>query len=121
MARTTEAAVKLTIDTTLSTAQIDAFIADASAIVDDISSADSTIGTAKLTLIEKYLAAHFVTLRDPRLKGQKVGDTTDTLQRDPEVSEYLKAAIALDPTGTIRDAFDDEKVQFRFRVGTGYA
>jgi hypothetical protein len=121
MARTTEAAVRLAIDTDLTSDQVLAFIDDASTFVDDIASADTTISSAKLTLIEKYLAAHFVTLRDPRLKASKIGDTSDTFQRDDEVSEYLKAAIALDPTGTIDDAFDDERNKFRFRVGTGYA
>lgn len=121
MARTTEAAVTLAIDTSLTTAQINAFIDDASAFVDSIAAADSTIPAAKLTLIEKYLASHFITMRDPRLKASKVGDAADTFQRDGEVSEYLKAAMALDPTNLIRDAFDDEKRSFRFKVGTGYA
>lgn len=121
MARTTEAAVKLAIDTDLASAQITAFIDDASAVVDDIASADTTITSAKLTLIEKYLACHFVTLRDPRLRSSKVGDTTDTFQRDTQVTEYLQAAMALDPTGTVRATFDADKAPFRFRAGTGYA
>lgn len=121
MARTNEAAVALAIDSDLTSAQIVAFIDDASAFVDAIAAADATVTAARLTLIEKYLACHFVTLRDPRSKTAKLGDTADTLQRDPEVTEYLKAAMALDPTNTIRGAFDDETREFRYRVGAGYA
>ena len=120
MARTTESAVALAIDTDLSSAQITAFIDDASAFVDIIAAADSTIAAARLALIEKYLACHFVTLRDPRVKAALIADTSDTYQRDGEVTEYLKAAIALDPTHTIRDAFDDDKIGFRHKIGTGY-
>lgn len=121
MARTTEAAVALAIDTSLTSPQVAAFINDASAVVDDIASKDSTISAAKLTLIEKYLACHFITMRDPRLKTTKVGNTNDRFQRDDEVSEYLKAAMALDPTNTIRDAFDDTGVAFRAKIGAGFA
>lgn len=120
MARTTEAAVTLAIDTTLTTPQIEAFIDDASAVVDDIAAADTTITTAKLTLIEKYLACHFVTLRDPRIRSGEFGDTSETYQRDTKVTEYLKAAMGLDPTGIIRGQFMDAK-PFKFRAGAGYA
>jgi len=121
MARTTLTAVQLAIDTSLEDDQVEAFIDDASAFVDDIAAKDATITSAKLTLIEKYLACHLVTLRDPRLKTEKYGDTSETYQRDGEVTEYLKAAMALDPTHTIRDAFNDEGTPFRFLAGTGYA
>lgn len=119
MARTTESAVVLTIDTSLTTAQIEAFIDDASTFVDDIAAKDSTIPDAKLTLIEKYLACHLITLRDPRLTKAALGDVNESYQRDPKMTEYLKAAIALDPTGLIEGAFTDRPV-FSFRVGAGY-
>lgn len=119
MARTDEAAVTLAIDTSLTTAQIEAFIEDAHVVVDDIAAKDSTIPAAKLTLIEKYLACHLVTLRDPRLTKGVLADVQETYQRDAEMTEYLKAAIALDPTGTIEDAFTDRPV-FGFRVSAGY-
>lgn len=119
MARTNAADVKNAIDTSLTDAQVSAFIDDASVVVDDIASADATITSAKLTLIEKYLAAHFVTLRDPRLTKAALADVQESYQRDAEMTEYLKAAIALDPTGIIEDAFTDRPV-FGFRVSAGY-
>lgn len=122
MARTNEAAVSLAIDTTLTTAQIDAFIADASAWVDAYLT-DAGLTSAVLTLIEKYLACHFVTLRDPRLKAGKADDLSEDYQRDANVTEYLKAAAALDPTGEVESQFIAAKGRAKgvFRVGAGYA
>lgn len=119
MARTDEGAVRDAIETTLTNPQVTAFIDDASGWI-DAQLADKGLTAATLTLVEKYLACHLITLRDPRIKSGKFGDTSETYQRDGEVTEYLKMAIALDPSGTVEDAFGDSKQRVRFRVGEGY-
>lgn len=120
MARTTEEDVRLAIATNLESAQVAAFIDDASLWV-TTHLASTGQSDDVLAAIEKYLACHFITLRDPRLKAGKFGDTTETFQRDSEVTEYLKAAIALDASGVLQDLFGAKRQRFRFRVGTGYA
>lgn len=120
MPRTNEGDVLLAIDTELASDVLAGYIADASVWV-DMHLAGQGISDALLEVIEKYLACHFITLRDPRLKAAKFGDTSETYQRDGEVTEYLKAAMALDPTGIIADLFTPSKPRFRFRVGQGYA
>jgi hypothetical protein len=122
MARTDYNAVTAAIDTSLAKYQVEAFIEDANVWV-TARLAGEGLSEAVLTAIEKYLACHFVTLRDPRHKEAKFGDTSEKFQRDDKVTEYLKAAIALDPTGIIDEAFDpsDDSFPFRAAVGTGYA
>lgn len=121
MARTSEAAVAVVLDTTLESAQIQAFVDDASAWI-DAHLLDKGYSEATLTLIEKYLACHFCTLRDPRLSSSRVGDTAEKYQVNPEVNEYLRLAIGMDPSGAIEDAFggDEARKRVRFRVGSGY-
>lgn len=120
--RTDASAVLSAIDTDLTTAQVNAYISDASVWVDD-QLTNSNLSDVLLEKIEKYLACHFVTLRDPRLRSGSLGDVSETYQRDTQVTEYLMAAMALDPTGRVADAFGDRKDKFRmsYRVGTGYA
>lgn len=120
--RTDASAVLSAIETDLTTPQIEAFIDDASVWVDANLLGDSLSATV-LEKIEKYLACHFITLRDPRLKSATAGDVAEVYVRELYVTEYLKAAMALDPTGKIADAFGDRSKKFRmtYRVGTGYA
>lgn len=120
MARTDEAAVRDAISTGLTSAQVVAFIDDASAWV-DANLLDKGYSTAILTAIEKYLACHFVTFRDPRLKSATYGKTSENFQRDANVNDYLQAAIALDPSGAVEDGFLRKgRKRLRFRVGSGY-
>lgn len=120
--RTDSSAVLSAIETDLTTDQVNAFISDASVWVDANLASDSLSDTL-LEKIEKYLACHFITLRDPRLKDAAAGDVRENYVRDNSITEYLKAAMALDPTGKIADAFGDRSKKFRmtYRVGTGYA
>ena len=57
--------VTVLISTDLTQAQVEAFILSASLIVDNQLSSRG-LGTTTLKEIEKYLAAHLITLRDPR-------------------------------------------------------
>ena len=119
MSRTTETAVTAAIDTSLTSVQVNAFIDDASAWVDQYLASKSLSATI-LEKIEKYLACHFITLRDPRLRSGKLDDVSETYQRDTVTTEYLKAAAALDPTGTIEDRLISGRHKVSFRVGAGY-
>lgn len=104
MARTSYADVTARIDTDLSQPQVESFIDDANAWVTDFLASED-VSSARLTQIELYLSCHYVTLRDPRLRQQQVEDVRETLQRDTQVTEYLRQAIAEDPTGIVRGHF----------------
>ena len=121
MARTDETAVSAVIDTSLETSQIEAFIDDASLWVDKHLVGEG-LTADELTAIEKYLACHFITLRDPRLKSAQLDDVAEVYQRDLYVTEYLKSAAALDSTGRVREHFMAPKNTRRlvFQAGTGY-
>lgn len=123
MARTTVAAVQLILDTSATDAQIEAFIDDANAWINvHLEGACDQLTTAILITIEKYLSAYFVTLRDARLLSERLDDVQEKYQRDPKVSEYLRAAIALDPCGIVREEFLDQEnnMKIQFRMGEGF-
>ena len=71
--------------------------------------------------ISKWLAAHLVTSRDPRLKSSTLGDVSETYQVDPDNSDYIRTASALDPCGIVRATFmAGSQPTFQARVGQGY-
>ena len=115
--RTTETAVKNTVATTLSTTIVEQFIADASLYVDGKVSAAGW-SAAEAEAIERYLAAHLVTLRDRRLKSSKRGDVEDQY----ESSSYLEAAMRLDSSGVIAEDWSEQEDRpaFSFRSGAGF-
>ena len=118
MARTSYAEVVKRIDTSLTQPQVEAFIEDANAWVTDFLTGEG-ISAARLTKIELYLAQHYVTLRDPRLRQQRVEDVQETYQRDTQVTEYLRQAIAEDPTGIVKSKLlnQEEAAVVTYRVG----
>ena len=121
--RTTVAAVQAIMDTDLTDPQILAFITDASLWIDTfLEGACDDLTDSLLATIEKYLAAALITARDARLKSAKWQDVAETYQRGGEVSEYLRAAIALDPCGIVAEKFLDQedRKKARFRVGEGF-
>ena len=121
--RVTAAEVKLIMETELEDAEINAFIADASLWVDgNLVGACTSVTTAILKAVEKYLSAHLITARDALLRASKLQDVTETLQRDEKVSEYLRAAISLDPCGVVSESFleQEKKRRPRFRVAEGF-
>jgi len=121
VARTDETSVSTVLDTSLTTDQIEAFIDDASLWVDRHLVGEG-LTSDELTTIEKYLTCHFITLRDPRLKSAQLDDVAEVYQRDLYVTEYLKAAAALDSTGKVREHFMAPKNTRRltFKAGTGF-
>jgi len=122
--RTSESQVRLIVSTSLTSAQIGAFIADASLWVDE-ELATSQLSATRLELIERYLACALVRLRDLGLKAVNFdgGGLSEQYQVDPDVTDYLLRAAAFDKTGKIRAAFLASKDTHvgGWRVGTGFA
>lgn len=123
MARTTREAVQRVLQTNEDPDVIEEFMADAHAWVDANLSGEG-IATGILSSIEKYLAAAFVTAKDPRVTRTSTDDMSDTFQRDPEVSEYLKIAAGMDPTKRLGSEFgvkgygaEDGRYEFQFHTG----
>lgn len=120
MARTSEAAVKLIIDTNLTTAQVEQFIDDASLTVTTLLGG-AGLGSSLLEQIERYLAADLICARDARLTSARMGDVQEGYQRDKQVSEYLRKAVGMDPTGTLEDRLmPTGRPKVSFRTAEGY-
>ena len=106
MARVTEAAVRLIIDTDADISLIP-FIDVATALTDYVASKDSSgvLTTALLLQIEKWLAAHFYAIRDPQPQEEKTGDASAVHQGRTDLRLNLThwggQAIVLDVTGTL--------------------
>ena len=123
MPRTTETAVREIISTSLTTAQVSAFIADADLFVtEEVAAEDPSISAARLELIVRYLACALVRLRDLGLKSVTWSKVSETYQVDSEMTDYLRRAAAFDPTGKVKQMFMPEPGGFvaRFRVGETY-
>lgn len=101
MARTTSVLVAgiIEVDTTIA---LDPFIFPANELVTEI-----CVGVGysdeRLELIERYLAAHFYTLRDPRALNEKAGSVAATYQSKVDLnlatSHYGQHAMLLDTKG----------------------
>ena len=77
MSRVTSIQVKEIIDTGIE--DVTAFITPANLIVTDRLS-DKGMSKEQLAEIEKWLAAHFVCMKDPRVKEEKIGDASDKFE-----------------------------------------
>jgi len=97
MARVSGSEVQDIIDTDLET--LTPFIDAASQLVDGISG----LGAATLKEIERWLAAHFVAIRDQRTAKDSVGDSSHTYGGKTgmglDFTSYGQMAKALDTTG----------------------
>lgn len=106
-ARVTAEQVMEIISTTLSEAQVNAFINTAHLVV-QTRLANKGLDPALLTEIELWLAAHFVSMRDPRKKAVRANNISITYQGEFGVglhaTSYGQQAMALDPTGTLANA-----------------
>ena len=102
MARTTDAAVKLIIEVDTNIA-LDSFIEAANALVTELC-ADYYDAT-RLELIERWLSAHFYTVRDMRAEMEKADDVTQKLQSKVDLgfdtSHYDQMAMRLDTEGLL--------------------
>lgn len=110
MIRTTADAVKklVEVDATISV-DLEPFIATASALVDDVvatakkADGSSYYTTDRLELIERWLSAHFYTIRDNRVANEKVGPVATAYQydvgRNLSSSMQGQTALVLDTAG----------------------
>lgn len=99
--------IKEIIDTDLDGDALNPFINAAVALMQDRDLAGQGMGTALLTEIEKWLAAHFVAIFDPRVKSESVGGEWQASYQIGKEGAGLKAtvygqqAIMLDTSGTL--------------------
>jgi len=101
---------------------LDPFILTASQLV-DLVEANSDLSTAVLQNIERWLAAHFYTLRDPRTTSERAGSVMENYQSSVgpglATSHYGQAAMALDTSGTLRNLSRGKRQASMFWAGTG--
>ena len=104
--RVTTNEVKAIIETSL--VDLDPFITSANTFInailaDEISAGN--ISSALLSELEKWLAAHFVAIRDPQVKSEKLGDAQATYRGKEgmglRATTYGQQALALDSTGLL--------------------
>ena len=87
---------------------LDPFITTASALVDDVASADTNgdLTSDRLELIERWLSAHFYAMRDPRFVFERAGPVSATYQSKIDLNlaltHYGQQAMVLDTTGALR-------------------
>jgi hypothetical protein len=101
-ARVTASAVKEVIETELTDAEVNACINTANVLIQGRSRMLTELSDDTLTQIELWLAAHFVSVRDPRVAQETVDDTTIRyeLPKAGSLTEstYGQVAVALDTT-----------------------
>jgi len=107
--RVTAAEVSAIIDTDVS--DLTPFITVANLLVNKLLSEDSSLSTDQLKEIERWLAAHFVAIRDPVVRaetteGTKVEYWLGTVDGASNLmmTPYGQMACALDTTGRLRSA-----------------
>lgn len=100
--RTTSGAVAgiIEVDAAIS---VTPFIEVASALVDELSAADSTVTATRLELVERWLAAHFYAVRDPRSTSEQaegIGASYESrVDLGLSITRYGQQAMMLDTTG----------------------
>jgi len=103
MARTTSASVEAIIEVDASIS-LTPFIEAANALVEEIAS-DSGHNNARLELIERWLAAHFYAMRDPRVTSERAGPVGASYQSAVALrlnsSQYGQMAMTLDTSGLL--------------------
>jgi len=104
MTRTNPTDVKNTFETDLSDSAISDWIDIATEIVDDIAGVDPSLSATRLEKIEKLLAQHYAASQDPRLSStSRETASVDYQRNDDYATDYMAAAVSLDPTGVVAD------------------
>lgn len=102
--RCTEIEVKEIIDTTLTENEIAPFITAANLIVTDILTGSGLL-SAQLKEIERWLTAHFVAIRDPRISAEKTEGASATYHGKSDMgldhTPYGQQVKLLDTTGAL--------------------
>lgn len=103
-ARASEAMVKEIIDTDLTNEQVAPFLAAANTLVTDLLLSES-YSNETLKEIERWLAAHFVAVRDPQVTQEKIGDIQATYEGKTGMglnsTRYGQQAMLLDHHGIL--------------------
>lgn len=99
------------------------FIETASALVDTVvAKADPSLTNDRLELIERYLAAHCYTLRDPRPTSETAGSVSISYQSKVDLnlatSHYGQMAMTLDTSGVLRNLSKNRRKGSVLWVGT---
>ncbi len=119
--RTSAPEVCAIIDTDLTADQVLPFITPASALVDEhLLSVTPPISDNLLGQIETYLAAHFLTLFDPRSTKEEADGVRFTYEGKTDMaldaSQYGQMAQILDPSGRLKQLSKDDRVGWQVSV-----
>lgn len=109
MARITVSDLQDIYDTVLTSGQLTAFINTANTFINNSELVEVGLSESLLTEIEKYLAAHFASLRDQRVQQENTaGEYSATYQGKTDMgfnsTQYGQMAVALDTSGTLAAA-----------------
>ena len=112
--RTTAAKVKEILDTAQTDPAIEAYIAIASQMVDDL---PTSLSEERLTEIERWLTAHFIASTKERMgKTEQVGEAQISylgeFGKNLESTPYGQTAAMLDTSGTL-NALGKKKAYFK--------
>lgn len=132
--RTTATAVRKIIEVDASVIAVDAdmdpFIEAASAIVDDVcatalkADGSAAYGATRLELIERWLTAHFIAVRDPRTTQEKAGTVGSTFEGSAAMhlnfTRYGQQAMMLDTQGGLAALQSSTTKGARVKVGVTY-
>ena len=121
--RTSAPEVCAIIETDLTGDAVLVFIQPANALVDEhLASATPTISDVLLGQIETYLAAHFITLFDPRVSKESADGVSFTYEGKTDMaldaSKYGQMAQVLDPTGILKQLSKVNRVGWRVSVAS---
>lgn len=105
MARINVGDLRAVYETTLEDYQLQAFVDDANLLVTE-ELAGAGLSDERLAAIEKYLAAHMASLRDPRYQSENIaGEWSYTVQgktgMNLDATFYGQQAKLLDTSGTL--------------------
>jgi hypothetical protein len=104
--RVTEEEVKKIIDTELAEDEVTPFLRTASGLVTDLLGSSDVLTAERLADIECWLAAHFVAVRDPRVKSETIGKAsfsyeTAVVADGLRATRYGQQVLLLDLSGTM--------------------
>lgn len=120
--RTDVPSVCAIIETDLVNDQVEPFIVTANVFVDDNLILDPPLSDAILLQIETYLAAHFLTLFDPRAQKEEADGVRFTFEGTTAMgldsSKYGQMAQVLDPTGTLKSLNRAARLKWQVQVGS---
>ena len=119
--RTDDNRVCAIVDTDLTESQIQAFIETANLMVTNVLGS-SVLSDDTLRLIETYLAAHYITLRDPRTQSEAADGIKMTYEGKTgeglDSSHYGQTAQELDTTGQLKAIGKEDSIAWIARVGS---